>query len=335
MPIITVNGDGFNNTLDFSFNIDPTIQYVLNGLGGNDTLLGGAGNDTLDGGSGSDSMTGGGGSDTYIVNSAGDVVNESGGGNDTIQASIDFSLATTVFVENLTLLAGAAINATGNSLNNTLTGNANNNNINGGTGADIMKGGAGNDSYFVDNTSDSIVELSGEGTNDWVYATATHTLSNNVENLDLDGAAAINGYGNDANNIVWGNDAANILNGNLGNDTMEGRAGNDSYYVNSTQDVATDQAGGGIDRVYSNASSFTLSSEIENMTLRESAFITSSSGFLVLLAAVENVVAAIAVHRVVARHPVQIVGHRVAHHVVGQAVAGAVDAGGQQHQEAR
>jgi len=284
MPIITVNGDGFNNTLDFHLNLDPLVQYRLNGLGGNDTLIGGAGNDTLDGGTGSDSMTGGGGSDTYIVDSAGDVVNESGGGTDTIQASISYSLAANVFVENLTL-TGTATSATGNGLNNTLTGNASNNTIDGGTGADSMAGGAGNDSYFVDNTSDSIVELAGEGTNDWVYATVTHTLSNNVENLDLDGAGAINGYGNDANNVLWGNDANNVLNGNLGNDTMEGRAGNDSYYVNSTLDVATDQAGGGTDRVLSNASSFTLSSEIENMTLQESAFVVSSSGFLVLMAA--------------------------------------------------
>jgi Ca2+-binding RTX toxin-like protein len=284
MPIITVNGDGFNNTLDFSFNLNPAIQYVLNGMGGNDSLVGGAGNDTLDGGLGNDTMTGGGGSDTYIVNSTGDVVNESGGGNDTIQSSIDWSLAINPFVENLTL-TGAALVGTGNSLNNTLTGNANNNTLNGGIGADVMIGGAGNDSYHVDNTGDSVVELAGGGTNDWVYATVTHSLANNVENLDLDGAAAINGYGNDSNNILWGNDAANILNGSFGNDTMQGRGGNDSYYVNSTLDVATDQAGGGIDRVYSNASAFTLSSEIENMTLQEMAFAYNDAGALVLMAA--------------------------------------------------
>jgi Ca2+-binding RTX toxin-like protein len=284
MPIITVNGDGFNNTLDFSLNLDPAIQYRLNGMGGNDSLVGGAGNDTLDGGTGNDTMTGGGGSDTYIVDSVSDVVNESGGGTDTIQSSVSWSLAANVFVENLTL-TGTAISATGNWLNNTLVGNASNNIIDGGTGADVMKGGAGNDSYYVDNAGDSIVELSGEGTNDWVYATVTHTLANHIENLDLDGVAAINGYGNDANNILWGNDAANTLNGNLGNDTMYGRAGDDSYYVNSTGDVAIDQAGGGIDRVYSNAGSFTLSSEIENMTLRETALVVNSSGLLVFLAA--------------------------------------------------
>jgi Ca2+-binding RTX toxin-like protein len=281
---ITVNGDVFNNTLDFSANLNPLIQYVLNGMGGNDTLRGGAGNDTLDGGTGADSMTGGGGSDTYIVDSALDVVSEFGGGTDTIQSSINYSLAANVFVENLTL-TGTAISATGNNLNNTLTGNASNNTINGGIGADIMKGGAGNDSYYVDNTGDSIVELAGGGTNDWVYATATHTLSNNVENLDLDGAAVINGYGNDLNNTMLGNDAANILSGGFGNDTMYGQGGNDSFYVMSTGDVASDVAGGGIDRVYSRASSFTLSSEIENMTLQDSAFVLNSAGVFVLVGA--------------------------------------------------
>jgi Ca2+-binding RTX toxin-like protein len=284
MPIITVNGDGFNNTLDFSFNLNPAIQYVLNGMGGNDSLVGGAGNDTLDGGSGNDTMTGGGGSDTYIVNSTGDVVNESGGGTDTIQSSVDWSLAINAFVENLTL-TGTAISATGNSLNNTLTGNASNNILNGGTGADVMIGGAGNDSYHVDNTGDSIVELTGGGTNDWVYATATHTLSDNVENLDLDGANAINGYGNDLNNYLYGNDAANILSGGFGDDTMYGQGGNDSFYVMSVGDRAYDTAGGGIDHVYSRASSHTLSSEIENMTLQESAFVMNSAGLFVLVGA--------------------------------------------------
>jgi hypothetical protein len=42
------------------------------------------------------------------------------------------------------LTGTAAINGTGNSLNNRITGNAANNVLNGGTGADILAGGLGN-----------------------------------------------------------------------------------------------------------------------------------------------------------------------------------------------
>src|SRR5262249_52616599 len=49
----------------------------LAGGNGSDTLVGGGGNDTLDGGSGADSMAGGAGNDTYVVDDAGDVVDES------------------------------------------------------------------------------------------------------------------------------------------------------------------------------------------------------------------------------------------------------------------
>ncbi|MBL8398610.1 MAG: PD40 domain-containing protein, partial [Candidatus Accumulibacter sp.] len=48
----------------------------LLGLSGGDTLLGGAGDDLLDGGAGQDTLIGGAGNDTYIVDDAGDVVDE-------------------------------------------------------------------------------------------------------------------------------------------------------------------------------------------------------------------------------------------------------------------
>ena len=95
-------------------------------------LIGRRGNDTLNGGVGADRMLGGLGHDTYVVDNIGDVVEESGGdGTDTVQASISFSLADSVHaigaVENLTLLGSAAINGTGNALDNVLIGNAGNN----------------------------------------------------------------------------------------------------------------------------------------------------------------------------------------------------------------
>ncbi|MCB1745232.1 MAG: Ig family protein, partial [Gammaproteobacteria bacterium] len=109
--------------------VGSAFADVLKGEGGDDALRGGAGDDTLDGGSGADSMEGGTGNDTYVVDNAGDtVIEQAGEGTDTVKASIAYTLGANV--ENLTLMEPAAIaasgnvDATGNSLANTLTGNS-------------------------------------------------------------------------------------------------------------------------------------------------------------------------------------------------------------------
>ena len=67
---------------------------TLNGGAGDDRLEGGDGNDSLQGGSdGSDVLIGGAGDDTYHLDSAGDVIDESGGGaNDRVYTSISLDL---------------------------------------------------------------------------------------------------------------------------------------------------------------------------------------------------------------------------------------------------
>ena len=85
---------------------------------------------------------------SYVVDNAGDVVNETGGdGTDTVQSWISFSLADPVHaigeIENLTLLGSGALNATGNDLGNVLIGNSGNNILVGGAGADTLDGDAG------------------------------------------------------------------------------------------------------------------------------------------------------------------------------------------------
>jgi serralysin len=64
--------------------------------------------------------------------------------------------------------------------------------------------------------------------NDTVNSSISYTLTDYVENLTLTGNSAINGTGNQADNIITGNSNANILKGGTGNDTLNGDLGNDT-----------------------------------------------------------------------------------------------------------
>jgi Ca2+-binding RTX toxin-like protein len=143
-------------------NLTLTGAGHINGLGNelNNILIGNDGNNRLDGGAGNDTMTGGKGDDTYVVNAAGDVVNETiaaGGGTDTVESAVTFTLATRVNVENLTLTGVGNINGTGNALNNHLTGNTGNNTLDGGSGNDLLEGGLGNDALLGNIGNDTLV----------------------------------------------------------------------------------------------------------------------------------------------------------------------------------
>ncbi|MDD1458361.1 cadherin domain-containing protein, partial [Dolichospermum sp. ST_sed7] len=203
--ITAINGTGNN------------LNNIITGNTGNNTLDGGLGNDTLIGGLGNNTLIGGVGNDSYYVYNAADSITELvGQGIDSVYSTITYTLTT--YTENLTLQGTTAINATGNTFNNIITGNAADNVLTGGTG--------GNDSYYVDNTADSITENANEGT-DSVFSTVTYTLTTtNIENLTLQGTTAINGTGNNLNNIITGNTGNNVLTGGLGNDTLIGGAGN-------------------------------------------------------------------------------------------------------------
>jgi len=249
------------------------LDNVLIGNNAANVLTGGAGDDTLNGAAGADRLIGGPGNDLYLVDNTADVVTEiPNEGADTIHSSITYTLPANV--ENLTLTGTAAINATGNALNNVLTGNAAGNVLNGGAGPDTMRGGAGNDTYIVDNTGDVVIETSNEGT-DTVQSSVTYTLSADVENLTLTGTAALNATGNALNNILTGNAANNVLNGGPGADTMHGGAGNDTYVVDHAGDLVTENASAGIDTVQSSIT-YALGSNVENLTLTGTAAINGT-----------------------------------------------------------
>ncbi len=216
-------------------NLTLTGTAAINGTGNglNNVLSGNGAANILNGGAGSDSMNGGGGNDTYVVDSSGDiVVEELNAGKDTVQSSITYALGANV--ENLTLTGTAAINGTGNTLNNVLTGNS---------AANILTGGLGNDTYVI-GAGDTVVELANQGT-DTVQSSITYALGANVENLTLTGTAAINGTGNTLNNVLTGNSAVNTLTGGVGKDVLTGLGGADTFrYTALTDSLIT-----GFDRI--------------------------------------------------------------------------------------
>lgn len=274
----------------YQVNLTLTGTAAINGTGndrnnlltGNDAanvLTGLDGNDTLDGRGGADRLVGGRGNDTYIVDNAGDVVVEiANQGIDTVRSSISYSIAASPYIENITLIGSAAINAIGNATDNLLIGNGaanilrggeGNDTLNGGGGTDRLEGGAGNDTYIVDTTTDTIQDTGGVDT---VQSSVSFSLAalGAIENLILTGRGHLTGTGNALANRITGTAGNNVIDGGLGNDTMIGGAGNDVYIVRDAGDVVVETASGGTDRIEAHVS-VTLGANVENLVLRGSA----------------------------------------------------------------
>jgi Ca2+-binding RTX toxin-like protein len=218
----------------------------LKGFGGNDTLRGEAGDDFLDGGSGADTMIGGTGNDTYFVdNYYDDVVTEySGEGADIVRTSTSYQLTLGADVETLETTdpnGTAPLVLYGNSSGNNIFGNNGANIIwGGGGGADQMTGRGGNDTYYVSQASDRVIENGGQG-NDTVLSDVSWTLTagSDVETLQALGMTAINLTGNANGNVVRGNDGNNTLNGGDGRDDLIGLGGQDQFLFDTALNAAT------------------------------------------------------------------------------------------------
>jgi Ca2+-binding RTX toxin-like protein len=141
---------------------------VIVGSAGDDRLVGGSGNDLLDGGVGNDLMRGGAGDDRYVVDAAGDIVEEfAGEGIDEVRTALGsrsdpaqlYVLA--AHVENLTGTSAAAQGVRGNALDN------------------VIKMGAGGDLVVLDAGGNDIV--AGGGGNDFLYFGAAFTALDSAD----------------------------------------------------------------------------------------------------------------------------------------------------------
>ena len=172
---------------------------------------------------------------------------------------------------------------TGATGDDTLDGGDGKDILDGGAGLDLLLGGNGDDVYLVDDLSDIVTEVPGQGL-DTVISSIDYALFDNIESLTLIGTTAINGIGNALDNVLIGGSGANTLTGAAGNDTLDGGAGadiligglgDDFFIVDSIADVISENASEGTDTVQSSVT-YTLSVNVENLTLTGTAAINGN-----------------------------------------------------------
>ncbi len=157
----------------------------------------------------------------------------------------------------------------GNDANDALFGGTNNDRLYGGNGDDSLQGGDGNDVlignlgddtlagglgddvYYVDSAGDTVAENLDEG-HDAVRSQIDYTLTDNVEELFIGGAAR-DGTGNGLDNTLHGSASSNTLSGLDGDDIPRGGGGRDLLLGGAGEDlidggVGKDTLTGGADR---------------------------------------------------------------------------------------
>jgi Ca2+-binding RTX toxin-like protein len=248
---------------------------------GDDTIFGLAGNDQIKGGGGADAINGGTGSDTAIYFDSPDAVlvsllinvvaggdaegdtftsieNITGSGHDDVLGGTD-GANTLSGLNGNDVLKGFGGNDTllGGNGDDELFGDEGNDSLNGGTGVDVMEGGTGNDTYYVDDVDDEVIESGGEGI-DTVLASTNYELADGVDvetlaTTNANGTADLILFGNSSGNNIIGNNGDNMLKGGGGTDQLTGRGGNDMYHVDSLDDEIVELGGQGIDEVWASA----------------------------------------------------------------------------------
>ena len=162
---------------------------------------------------------------------------------------------------------------TGTNANDTLTGGEGSQTLDGGLGADVMVGGLGDDTYVVDNVRDVVSESSTNPTEiDTVRVVApllAYSLARlpNIENLTYEGSGNARLTGNNSANVITAGTGNDTLEGGLGVDTLIGGRGNDIYFVDQLGDLVQEALDQGRDKVFSTLTTYTLTSNVEDLTL--------------------------------------------------------------------
>ena len=223
---------------------------ALTGNGADNRIRSGAGADTLDGAGGIDTIdySGESGLGGIVVNLSPVALagppaigarqaRDSYGGFDSL-----------INIENV-VTGGGSDFVYGDAQANRIETGAGNDLLDGGAAADTLIGGIGNDVYVVDEAGDSVVENSGEGTDEVRTSLAGYSLvGTHLENLTAASDSAHEFRGSSAANILTGgggNDFLLLQDG--GDDRGFGGGGNDVLYFGAAL-TGADRADGGAGR---------------------------------------------------------------------------------------
>ncbi len=212
---VTLIGGLTNNRFDLAAFTNTGVA-VIEGGGGNDTVLGSEGSDSITTGSGVDVIEGRTGNDSVSSGEGDDIVN-GGAGNDSLSGEGG----------NDSLIGGLGDDVLlGSGGKDTLTGNEGDDTMNGGAAVDLLSEVA-DTNFTLTNTS-----LTGVG-DDVVSAVESALLTTGNSPNVIDASAAtfsVSLNGGPGPDTLTGSSAADVINGGAGNDTLYGLGGQDVLF---------------------------------------------------------------------------------------------------------